>query len=402
MSVMHVKFRQCVHSSHINSRLSLLSGEWEISAFDGRLKSRGMSIRYSVRPCDNGDLLLVDHDRDEDDISDYIDLLEPRSRRPQNRTVLVKVCTKPLANNSTQSGNSPRQNIPNDKAEGTGAAEGQSICQLKRVPVTSLGGEKPNKVSEGGIPQDILEELERDGEWTVTENGTEPGEKRSVRQRRQAEGNWSSGALEDGGIEFGGEAVENRNNNGAEIKSEERRDMPHEMNRTKEEPEESNEILLNSDPLLTKNISTVEPSTSEEMDGNFVTQKHIQSERERLTVDLLDLEYNYNLDNNNATEIDLSLEYDDYSQQVLFSLCLVYIYYVRNPSPTVMQTLFHRLTAHQIYLAQITCSHAPQGTDFPLTTLLQKRSPGTMVSKNRISSSNPGRNNISSRIRAGL
>ncbi|XP_039975064.1 coagulation factor VIII [Xiphias gladius] len=293
-----------------------LAGEWEISAFDGRLKSRGMSIRYSVRPCDNGDLLLVDHDRDEDDISDYIDLLEPRSRRPQNRTVLVKVCTKPLANNSTQSGNSPRQNIPNDKAEGTGAAEGQSICQLKRVPVTSLGGEKPNKVSEGGIPQDILEELERDGEWTVTENGTEPGEKRSVRQRRQAEGNWSSGALEDGGIEFGGEAVENRNNNGAEIKSEERRDMPHEKNRTKEEPEESNEILLNSDPLLTKNISTVEPSTSEEMDGNFVTQKHIQSERERLTVDLLDLEYNYNLDNNNATEIDLSLEYDDYSQQV--------------------------------------------------------------------------------------
>ncbi|XP_035505076.1 coagulation factor VIII [Scophthalmus maximus] len=289
-----------------------LTGEWEISAFDGNLKSRGMSIRYTVRPCDNGDFPLVDRDEDGDDISDYIDEIDlrPRGRRPQNHTVLVQVCKK----NNTQAGNSTGKN-----ATLITTAEGQERCQLKRVRVTSLGGEIPGKMSEGEIPQEILEEIERDGEWTVNQNGTEPGEKRVGRQRRQAEGNWtggdiSSGASEDGGT--GMEIVENRTDTGAEDKSEERRDVPSETFGTTEELEEGNEISLNGTPLLRKDsASGAEPSPSEEMGEKFVWKNLIQAEPEPLTVDLLDLEYNYTAANNNQTQIGLSLDYDDYGQQ---------------------------------------------------------------------------------------
>ncbi|XP_071314337.1 coagulation factor VIII [Trachinotus anak] len=297
-----------------------LTGEWEISAFDGSLKSRGMSIHYTVRPCDNGDFPLVDRYVDEDDISAFIDQIDllPRGRKPQNHTVLVKVCKK-LANNSTQAGNSSGQNVTNDKTEGTVAAEGQSLCQLKRVAVTSQGGE-PNRAVEGKIPQDILEEIERDGERIVTQNETEPGENPGGRQKRQAEGNCtdgdiSSGASEDGETEISQEAAGNKTDTGAEVKSEEGNEMLSEKNGTKEELEKSNEILLNRNPPLREKVSTVEPSSSEEMDENFVPQNYIQSEPDRLTADLLQLlDYNYTADNN-ATQTDLSLEYDDYSYQ---------------------------------------------------------------------------------------
>lgn len=282
-----------------------------------------MSIRYTVRPCDNGDFPLVDRDEDGDDISDYIDEIDlrPRGRRPQNHTVLVQVCKK----NNTQAGNSTGKN-----ATLITTAEGQERCQLKRVRVTSLGGEIPGKMSEGEIPQEILEEIERDGEWTVNQNGTEPGEKRVGRQRRQAEGNWtggdiSSGASEDGGT--GMEIVENRTDTGAEDKSEERRDVPSETFGTTEELEEGNEISLNGTPLLRKDsASGAEPSPSEEMGEKFVWKNLIQAEPEPLTVDLLDLEYNYTAANNNQTQIGLSLDYDDYGQQVPFSVCLLFTF----------------------------------------------------------------------------
>ncbi|XP_044061159.1 coagulation factor VIII [Siniperca chuatsi] len=285
-----------------------LMGEWEISAFDGNLKSRGMSISYTVRPCDNGDLPLVDRLEDED-ISDYIDQLnpQPRGRRSQNHTVMVQVCKKPLTNSNTQSVNISSQN-------GTNGVKGQSGCQLKKV--TSVEGGKPNMVSEGEIPLDILEEIKRDEELTVSQNGTEPGGERGGRQRRQAEGNWtdvdiSSGASEDGGtgIEIREQTVEIKTDTGAEVKAEERNEMSSVNNGTEGELEERNEILLKGNPLLDMKLSTVELTNSEEMDQN-----HIQSERERLRADLLELEYN--TADNNTTGIDLSLEYDDYSQEV--------------------------------------------------------------------------------------
>lgn len=297
----------CGYIQVINFHLSLLSGEWEISAFDGSLKSRGMSIRYTVRPCDSGDLQQVDRDGFDDDISDYIDQIDPqpRGRRAQNHTVLVRVCKK-LTNNNTQSVNTSSQ-----------TAEGKLQCYLRKVAVTSQGGGNPNMLSEGEIPKDILEEIERDGKYTVTQKGTEPGEKMGDRQRRQAEENWtdSSEVSEDTGSGSGEHDMENRTDTSAEIKPVERNEMPSEKNKTKEQLEQSNEILLNSRAHLNKKFSTVVPVISEEMDEN-VSQNHIQSEPERLTADM-DLEYNYTA-SNNTTSIDFALEYDDYSQEVLW------------------------------------------------------------------------------------
>uniref|UniRef100_A0A3Q4GME5 Coagulation factor VIII-like n=1 Tax=Neolamprologus brichardi TaxID=32507 RepID=A0A3Q4GME5_NEOBR len=119
--------------------------EWEISAFDSSLKNRGMSIRYTVRPCGNGDR--------EDELSDYIDKIDfqPRGLRPENHTVLVRVCKKARAQNNTQSLNTTAQ------TEGTGPR-----CRLRKVSMASLkGGKAP---SESEIPLDVLKELDRDGE----------------------------------------------------------------------------------------------------------------------------------------------------------------------------------------------------------------------------------------------
>ncbi|XP_049897514.1 coagulation factor VIII [Epinephelus moara] len=296
-----------------------LMGEWEIGAYDGSLKSRGMSIRYSVLHSNDGD--IVDRDGIEEDISDYInDLNLPRSRRTGNRTVLVRMCKKPRADNNTLSVNASSQNVTDDKAVGTGA-EGQSECELRKVMV---GGENPNMVSEGGIPQDVLEEIARDGEWTVSQNGTELKGERSGRQRRQAEGNWTDTDItsgEDGGtsVEIEEEAVENKSDAGAEVLFEDRSGVSSVDNVTKGELEESNEILLSSNRQLSEEISSVEQSSSEGMDQNLVPQNPVQSEPEQITEDPLDLGYNKTAKNNNNTSrIDRSfeyLEYDDYGSQ---------------------------------------------------------------------------------------
>lgn len=284
-----------------------------------------MSIYYTVRPCDNGELPLVDRDWDEDDISDYIDQinLQPRGMRAQNRTMLVRVCKKPLTNN-TQLVNTSGQNVTDDKSEGSGA-EGQSRCRLKKVTVTSLEGEQPTTVVEEEIPEDVMEEIEIDGEWRVSQNKSEPGGEGVIRQRRQAEGNGtdddiSSGASEDEGtgVEIGEQAVENKTDTVAKVKAEERGEMSSENNGTKGELEESNEISMNSHPTLNKEVSTVDLTSSEEMDRNY-----IQAEPERLKVDLMDVEHNYTAENNHTAEINLSFDYDDYSQEVLFSVCLL-------------------------------------------------------------------------------
>lgn len=250
-----------------------------------------MSIQYTVRSCDNAELTQVDRDGFEDDISDYADQLDlqPRGGRPQNHTVLVKVCNK-LPNNT--------QTINTDEV--------QLVCHYRKVAVMSLGGGKPDNSSEGEIPKDILEGMDRE-KSTVAQNETETGETRGSRQRRQAEG-----------IE--GEAVENRT---AEIKFEDLSEKLQEKNVTNGDPEESNEILPNNDSLLNEKVSPVE----EEMDQNL--SNHVQSERERLAADMLDVENHYSADYNSSS-IDLSLEYDDYGQEVsllLLSCVLLYAGY---------------------------------------------------------------------------
>lgn len=239
-----------------------------------------MSIRYTVRPCNNGGLSLVDHDVDED-ISDYFDEIGflPRGLRDQNGTVLVRLCKKPLAN-STSGLNSTM-----DETGGTGV-----VCQLKRVSVASLEREKPP--SEGGIPDDILEEIERDGDWAAPENDTQLGGNSHRRLRRQANENWteedsSFGASEDEVMtEIIEDNVENMNDSDTDIATKE-------------------SISLDSE---------AQGSAEESRSSNLALHSQVYAEPERLLDESLQLEYN--LTDANATDLDFSFQYDDYIHEV--------------------------------------------------------------------------------------
>lgn len=262
-----------------------------------------MSIRYTVLPCNNGELSLVDDDVDED-ISDYYDqiFLQPRGVRPQNGTVLVRVCKKPIANETRG------QNVTMDKTEGVSSA-----CELRRVPVASLKKIKPPL--DAGIPNDVLEKIEKDGKWTVAENLAELG---GSRRRRQAEGDANSGTLnEEIVFKNAAEHVENMTETTAEFRLEGRSGIPNVNERTV--PNESNDILLNNEE---SKVSAEDVISSEYryMDENFVPQNHIFAEPVRITEDLLDLDYNFT--DANLNQIGLSLEYDDYKEEVLLLLCI--------------------------------------------------------------------------------
>uniref|UniRef100_A0A8C8I8T7 F5/8 type C domain-containing protein n=1 Tax=Oncorhynchus tshawytscha TaxID=74940 RepID=A0A8C8I8T7_ONCTS len=178
-----------------------LIGEWEISAFDSSLKSRGMSARYSVLSC-NIDLLVDNEDLEyglEDVLPDYVDqFFKPRSLRPrlQNRTVAVRVCKKqPIS--IGESGDHGSDNNVTFKAE-----DQRSICEVRYVTVLSAD-EEGNLLSQGGIPTDVLKQLEKDGEWKASETqegGGLGGEQGGKRQRRQAR--------VEGGEDGDGEEVE--------------------------------------------------------------------------------------------------------------------------------------------------------------------------------------------------
>ncbi|XP_061642909.1 coagulation factor VIII isoform X1 [Phyllopteryx taeniolatus] len=285
-----------------------LPGEWEISAFDGSLKSRGMSIRYSVCPCDYGDT-FVDQDEDIDDISDCVALL-PKGRRPQKTKNMVWVCKNYTASQNDTGGN----------IEWT--VKGDQMCQMKNMTVVSSDEGNTTSVPEGGIPLDVLKELERNGEWIVAEalNETEneineTENERSGRQRRWAEGNWthediSSAETGDDEIKWqlGGETNENKTDTGFEISIDQRNEMPLEINVLREE---SNEIILDRNPNLKENLLT--ESNSLERDQNF-KESHIESDSEEQTVDSLWVVYNSTAAKN-TTGINLSLDYDDYSQK---------------------------------------------------------------------------------------
>ncbi|XP_007550435.1 coagulation factor VIII isoform X1 [Poecilia formosa] len=223
-------------------------GEWEISAFDSKLRSRGMTIRYTVRVC--RDFSLVDRN-DYEDISEFIDnaFWQTRGIKPQNGTMLVRVCKKPVANNTTG------QNATLGEDE-------HGLCQLKRVQVASVKREQVP--SDARIPEDVLEELERDGGWTTPENLTNAEENRGGRQKREAGGNWT----------------------------------------------ENNDITPNGDASESQQVRSENLiSPVEEMGENY-----IYSESEGLLDDLLDLEYNFT--DGNTTEVNLSFEYDDYNNEV--------------------------------------------------------------------------------------
>uniref|UniRef100_A0A673K9R1 Coagulation factor VIII-like n=1 Tax=Sinocyclocheilus rhinocerous TaxID=307959 RepID=A0A673K9R1_9TELE len=128
-------------------------GEWEVSAFDPSLKQRGMSVRYTVVNCERV-LPMVDSEDYDDEFIEFIErnFPIPRGTMEKNRTIAIRVCRNRTMTDSAIG----RVNTSSDN-------ERQSrtrVCEIRYIPVK---WEKDlDALSQGGIPQDILDQL--DGE----------------------------------------------------------------------------------------------------------------------------------------------------------------------------------------------------------------------------------------------
>ncbi|XP_063045565.1 coagulation factor VIII [Engraulis encrasicolus] len=126
-------------------------GEWEISAFDPNLKNKGMSAKYSVYSCAKNMHSLVDEEIDYD-LEDYFDapMMARGARGSQgNKTMTIQICKKLPANDTEQ-----------DNAVEGKPRKRKVVCELKYV---NVGDEEDNDIlSNGGIPEDILDELDRE------------------------------------------------------------------------------------------------------------------------------------------------------------------------------------------------------------------------------------------------
>lgn len=130
-------------------------GEWEICAFNPTLKAKGMSVRYSVFNCER-ELRLVDTD-DYDDLEEHIEkhFPIPRGFRKRNRTVALQICQKVSTNTSqTKQQNTTKMPLGNEEEKDT------LVCTRKLVPVDEA--DDLDVLSQGGIPQDILDQLNMD------------------------------------------------------------------------------------------------------------------------------------------------------------------------------------------------------------------------------------------------
>ncbi|XP_064182093.1 coagulation factor VIII [Anguilla rostrata] len=121
-------------------------GAWEISALDSSLKNRGMSAQYSVHYCDQK-LPLVDYE-------EYYDFLDDdswenniaRSSSGRNRTLTVRVCKRPVTNNTlAATANTTVHNL-------------KPVCVIKHIAVK----QNTTAFSKGDIPDDVLQELDRE------------------------------------------------------------------------------------------------------------------------------------------------------------------------------------------------------------------------------------------------
>ncbi|KAM9795311.1 coagulation factor VIII [Neosynchiropus ocellatus] len=256
-----------------------LTGEWEISAFDGSLRNQGMSVYYSVRACDNREFPIVDHDDIQEDISDYMDLidLQPRGSKPQKLKMMMQLCKKVLGDRNATTGITSREeNVPDAGNQTT--------------------------VSEELIPLDVLEELETE-EKMDSRNETEFDGR--VRQRRGAEGNWTDGEHEENTIvQNQGKVLENRTDGVSE-----------DENIDENKFAENNEIIPEGTRAPTTENPPVQGREFQEMDLGFVPPSHIPYNPEDQIDYLPGEDYDYITLDNNATQLDLSLEYDDYSDE---------------------------------------------------------------------------------------
>ncbi|CAL8264274.1 unnamed protein product [Lota lota] len=310
-----------------------LTGEWEISAFDGNLKSRGMSVRYTVKPCDSNPLV----DEEDDLLGDYIDnvlSVGPRAVRPRNRTVAAK---------SKEVAPGPRH--------------------AKDATVTSLAEEEGEGVARNrGIPREVLEEMERDQERVASLNpvgaalggqgkerkrrlavdgddvtraegdgGSAEGEVGGdVRQARDMAGRKGSEAAERKGSEAaerkgseaaerkGSEAAERKGSEAAERKGSEAAEAAGE---TEERGEatggesktrgEANHISEDSGLLTRMKNAAQKLAVARQLELDLEEVTHVSSQPGE-AVDPVELKSHNHTDNRTA-QLSLSLEYEDYS-----------------------------------------------------------------------------------------
>ncbi|XP_067314180.1 coagulation factor VIII [Pseudorasbora parva] len=125
-------------------------GEWEVSAFDPSLKKRGMSIRYTVGTCERV-LPIVDN---EDYSDDYDNFLIPRGTMINNHTIAIRVCRNRTVTDSAIGRVNMSRASDNERQNRT------RVCEIRYVP---LKREKDlDALSEGGIPQEILDQLDEE------------------------------------------------------------------------------------------------------------------------------------------------------------------------------------------------------------------------------------------------
>ncbi|XDV37758.1 hypothetical protein PO909_007314 [Leuciscus waleckii] len=130
-------------------------GEWEVSAFDPSLKERGMSVRYTVVNCERV-LPLVDKDDYDDDFIEFIEqnFPIPRGTMDKNRTIAIRVCRNRTVTESATGRVNMSRAPDNERQNRT------RVCEIRYVPVKR---EKDlEALSQGGIPQDILDQLEEE------------------------------------------------------------------------------------------------------------------------------------------------------------------------------------------------------------------------------------------------
>ncbi|XP_041931092.1 coagulation factor VIII [Alosa sapidissima] len=126
-------------------------GEWEISAFDPKLKNQGMSAQYSVFSCEKLPTVDTEEDYDFDYVFDPMPMARGARGDQGNQTVAIRVC-RPVKTNDTQLDNT----LPIEGREG----KRKQVCEMKYI---SVAGEQDTSIlSEGGIPEDILAELDKE------------------------------------------------------------------------------------------------------------------------------------------------------------------------------------------------------------------------------------------------
>ncbi|XP_077589064.1 coagulation factor VIII [Stigmatopora nigra] len=271
-------------------------GEWEISAYDGNLRRRGMSTSYVVCPCGFGNPFVA-HEEDMDGFAGCVGLV-PKSMRPANVKNTVWGC-KNYTNSHYDTG---------DNIEWT--VRGTQMCQTRNLTEGSLGEENATSEPESEIPLDVLMELDRNGEWMVDANATEP--QRIGRRRRWAEGSWTEENLTSGDDEFQGQFGEGipKNGTGVQMNAEQKNATPFEINATREE---SNDILPDRNPRLLSKL--LNESNSLEMEKDF-RKSLIGSDSANQTVDsprvISPRVVSHSMAANNTTGISLSADYDDY------------------------------------------------------------------------------------------